>query len=332
MSVDCHFAAIKNVQKHPNADALDIATVNGWQVVIPKDSWHNGDLGLFICPDATLPSDKEWCKDLIRYTGSQNRVKIVKLRGEFSHGILIHVEDIKHLLPENYTSKSWQEIATILGIGHFNPPLPNDLSMSGSVLPFGLSKTDEENFQSLSDKELFIGETALATRKLDGCSATYVATPTGEYIICGRRFTYKEECSNRYTIIGQQLKNQLLTYAKNHNKVIAARGEITGQGIQNFKINPDCKGPLQFNLFNCSFPEETDYDLRNGHYGTPNHFLEVNKELGFKTVPILGEVVITKELLKQYENAPASHGEGIVLNCKHGHYKAKSSDYYSKLH
>lgn len=46
------------------------------------------------------------------------------------------------------------------------------------------------------------------------------------------------------------------------------------------------------------------------------------------TVPILGEEIITKELLEEYRNKPKEFGEGVVINWHGGSYKVKSDDYY----
>lgn len=335
--IDCKIVEVSDVMAHPNADTLDLAKAGGWQVVVRKGDWEDGEKGLFIVPDAQLPDDREWAADLLRYTGKQNRVKTVKLRGEFSNGILIKIADvekeftdakipadrIEHLGPKT--------LADTLGITHYCPPVPQDLAASGFGLPYGIHKTDEENWESLDVNDRRIGQRALVTKKMDGCSATFIANPDGETWVCGRRFTYKQECSNRYTDVAKPILPKLIAWAKKHGKTIAVRGEITGQGIQSFGINKDSKGPLKFNLFNVMLPEEPDDALRLGHWGQPSHFLEINKELGLNTVPVLGEVVVTQELLEQYQKAPAEDGEGVVLNFVDGHYKAKSMEYYSKI-
>lgn len=336
MAIDCYFATVSNIQEHPNAEKLEIGFINGWQVIIPKNIWINDELGLFICPDATLPDNEDWATSFLPYLGKQNRVKIVKLRGSYSYGILVKLDNVisnfKDIPVEKLINLTSSHISSILNIQHYSPPLPNDLSISAAGLPCNLSKTDEENWESLEDSDLYLNEIGLVTKKMDGCSATYVATPDGDFYCCGRRFTYKNDCFNRYTDIGNRVvKETLLKYAKDHQKVIAVRGEITGQGIQSFELNKDSKGPITFNLYNCVFPYESDTKVRNGYYGQWSHFLEVNKELKFNTVPILGETIISKEILRAFQNAPASEGEGVVINHAEGSYKAKSAEYYSKL-
>jgi hypothetical protein len=39
---------IKEVRPHPNADALELATIKGWQVCIKKNEFKAGDLCIYI--------------------------------------------------------------------------------------------------------------------------------------------------------------------------------------------------------------------------------------------------------------------------------------------
>ena len=111
-------------------------------------------------------------------------------------------------------------------------------------------------------------------------------------------------------------------------------------------INKD-KELNNFFVYKCYSPTETNWHLKHGSYGTSSHFLnivnECNNEGAFKlkTVPILGVEVVTRELLKSYNDKPAEWGEGIVLNIKVNDindmsslvwdYKSKSREYLMKV-
>lgn len=80
--------------------------------------------------------------------------------------------------------------------------------------------------------------------------------------------------------------------------------------------------------------ESRKFLVRKGYYGTQGHFLWCTEVLGLEleTVPILGEMTITKDLLLQFQQAPKEDGEGVVIEFEDGtHYKAKSMDYYSNI-
>lgn len=52
---------IEKVEKHPNADKLDIATVLGdYPVIIGRDTYKVGDLATYICVDTVLPDIEEY--------------------------------------------------------------------------------------------------------------------------------------------------------------------------------------------------------------------------------------------------------------------------------
>lgn len=193
--MDCLFSKIINIHPHPNADKLDLGLVNNWPVIVPKGRFIENEIGLFICPDAKLPNHKVWAKPFLNYTGKENRVRTVKLRGEYSNGIFVKLEDLVSeysIYDENLMLDiKPEQVAIDLGIGHYSPPLPNDLAVAFPDLPFNLAKTDEENWENIPEYQLLLGQKALVTRKMDGCSATYILTADGEFYCCGRRFTYE---------------------------------------------------------------------------------------------------------------------------------------------
>src|SRR5699024_2766158 len=86
---------IEKVSKHPNADRLDIVNVAGYQCVTQKDLYEEGDLVAYIRTDTVLP-DAEWAKPYKQY--SPNRVKAVKLRGEWSEGIIVPIKEVLNSL------------------------------------------------------------------------------------------------------------------------------------------------------------------------------------------------------------------------------------------
>lgn len=170
---------------------------------------------------------------------------------------------------------------------------------------------------------------------MDGCSATYILTADGEFYCCGRRFTYKNDCFNRYTKVGHKIVRPALEkWVKKYNETIIVRGEITGHGADGNKVNKDSKGPLKFNLFKTIHPSKDNTIWKWGLYGTQGRFLWCTEVLGLEleTVPILGEMTITKDLLLQFQQAPKEDGEGVVIEFEDGaHYKAKPMDYYSNI-
>lgn len=83
---------VVNVEKHPNADRLDLITVKGWLCVAGKDTIKKNDLVIYIPVDSVLPSDLEY----IIFNDSQikpknGRIKTVKIRGAISQGLVLPI-------------------------------------------------------------------------------------------------------------------------------------------------------------------------------------------------------------------------------------------------
>lgn len=85
------------IQEHPNADALEIAQVRGYQSIVRKGQFETGDLAVYIPEQAIVP---EWLlrrlnlwdddKGKGKLAGSNgDRVKAQKIRGVLSQGILL---------------------------------------------------------------------------------------------------------------------------------------------------------------------------------------------------------------------------------------------------
>lgn len=366
--INASFELIEKVEKHPNADKLDVLTVSGYTVVSSKDTYKVGDLVFFIREDSQINVDKEkfpWHNGIETYLGKKGRVKTIKLRGVFSSGIVIPVEEIKtaligsgKLIPckldncEKQLELDYDELNKLMededylneyfGIQHYNPPAIGtsfgELSMKGG-LPYGLPKTDEENWQNL--KKLPFGEKVLLTRKIDGTSCTVIFDKDGNYKVCGRKYEYQLCTDNIYVNISKKLVDIVLESkiyeSLQEGTYLVIRGEIAGKGIQAKGHNIDCQNEPDFYVFKTMIWNEKNKNLSEiGNFESPYHFTlfrDKIKELTGKnitTVPVIGEFILTQELIDRYSNKPASEGEGIVINHKNGSFKVKSLDYISK--
>lgn len=85
-----------SVEPHPNADRLDIVKVLGYQCVTERGLHNAGDLIVYIQPDSVLPEDAEWAESYRKY--SPKRIKAVKLRGEWSEGVIFPMKDFLNVM------------------------------------------------------------------------------------------------------------------------------------------------------------------------------------------------------------------------------------------
>lgn len=306
----------------------------------------------------------QWQDNLLKYLGSGGRVKSIKLRGKVSMGILLKPETVMPYKIKDVNASVFNDFNTIInnpdsgatflekkfGISHWSAPTTGfgAMNVKYAGLPEGIAKSDSENWENLPESDLHLGRIGLITQKLDGTSTLTTCYPDGRFEISSRSMTFKdEEDETKFNIYQKFTKDIVkagLWYAKKHNKIIAFRSETCCGSVQNFGMNKDRLREDSF-VYGCEFPEEEDFFLKHGCFGTKNHFLNVISECndnGFnvKNVPILGKEIITKDLLKKYNDMPADF-EGVVINvdCTDAdisesivwQYKSKSREYLMRI-
>ncbi|MGR2462785.1 hypothetical protein ACUX4R_28410, partial [Salmonella enterica] len=82
---------IADLHPIPGADAIECATIDGWEVVVKKGEFAVGDDCVYFEIDSMLPMDNPAFKFLESrarmYEGKMRaRVKTIKLRGQLSQG------------------------------------------------------------------------------------------------------------------------------------------------------------------------------------------------------------------------------------------------------
>ncbi|PCI28678.1 hypothetical protein COB55_03630 [Candidatus Wolfebacteria bacterium] len=315
---------IQKISVHPNADKLELSTVLGFQCIIPKDQYKEGDKIIFIQPDTILP-DSKWCETYKKY--SPKRVKCVKLRNEWSEGIIVPLDLVNHLLSSNLVVG--EDYSKELGVIKYDPPVPQDLQSKG-YLPLGLGKTDEERFENLEDKIPF-GAIVDVTLKIDGQSCTYYYDfDKKSFGVCGRNLEIIEDSVNNYTLHIPKIKDKLIEFCESLEVSLAIRGESYGQGIQKGDHNPYSKLSKSFACFSVYNLKERKYE----HKGSKFYYINVCEELGLETVPIIEEgVVLTKELIEKYSTGlkkiDGQSFEGIVIKHSNGSFKVINKYYDS---
>jgi hypothetical protein len=111
MAYKAYVTKIEKLRKHPKADKLQIADINGWDVIVGMDC-KVGDTGLFFSTDTPgkiMPwflSEYNLYRDKLKNSNTSvsgmfdddGRVKSIKLRGERSDGFFMPLEVKKHHL------------------------------------------------------------------------------------------------------------------------------------------------------------------------------------------------------------------------------------------
>jgi RNA ligase (TIGR02306 family) len=116
---------IASISAHPNADALELATVRGWQCVVKKGKFSAGDYCVYVKINSVLPERPEF--EFMRHRNF--RVRTIKLRGELSQGIVFPLsicDTFEHV--GNLDFKVGDDVTNLLEIKLYTPPVPSCLS------------------------------------------------------------------------------------------------------------------------------------------------------------------------------------------------------------
>jgi RNA ligase (TIGR02306 family) len=102
------------LEPHPNADSLSVVRVfGGFTACVRTVDWKPGMLGAYIPPDSVLDTRRPEFAFLADGKGNTHRIKVKRLRGVVSMGLLIHA-------PEG--ARLGDDVAEQLGVTHYEPP------------------------------------------------------------------------------------------------------------------------------------------------------------------------------------------------------------------
>lgn len=246
---------ISEINPIPNADAIEVATVDGWQVVTKKNEFNLGDNCVYFEIDSFLPESDERFSFLMKngvrtQDGISGHVlRTVELRGQISQGLVLPLgtpentifpEIWEYLFVHNMddTSPYLADFSQLLGVVKWDPPIPAELA--GHVegpFPGFIPVTDQIRIQNvpkfLEDKDDFYE----VTMKLDGSSMT-AFVKDGKLGVCSRNWQLKISEENAGNTFVRYLKESglgeaMLKFGDN----FAVQGELMGPGIQKNREN-----------------------------------------------------------------------------------------------
>lgn len=176
---------IESISPHPNADRLEIVKVfSGYQVVVQKGTYKLGDLAAYVPPDSLVPLDRNEFDFLnSRQESSKivdgkpyHRIKAIKLRGQYSMGMLVPV-------PTMTAQELGEDVAGYFGVLHYVPPVKNDNTSKKTTYGSRAEEAPEKDFGKPPTYDLEAlrryaevfeaGETVVVTEKIHGANARY---------------------------------------------------------------------------------------------------------------------------------------------------------------
>jgi RNA ligase (TIGR02306 family) len=314
---------VKNVRKHPNADALDLVQVLGWQVVTKRDEYKEGDLTVYVVIDTVLPEIPTF-----EFLRNKNfRIKPIRLRGEESAGICFPLDILDHQpaserLNGYVLARDWAEegfdVTDKLGIKHYEKPVPAELAgQAVGSFPGFLIITDEDNLRTYPDAvpEMF-GRPYYITRKDDGSSGTFFIR-AGEFGVCSRRIHLKDNETNGFWKMARKYNVENALKKDFPDMDVAIQGEVCGPGVQKNKLG---LSEMEFHLFNI-------FDINKRIYLDYDHLVRFTKD---NNIPMVSPVCdgtafgySLEELIKlanEQKYPTGGPAEGIVIRPKESFY------------
>jgi len=312
---------VRDVHSIQGADAIEVAVVQSWNVVVKKGEYSPGDWCVYFEIDSFLPQRNEF--EFLRKSSYHKhhitndwgfKLRTVKLRGQVSQGLLMplsilngFVEDEDYLLEEGW------EVTDLLGVIKWEDVIPAQLA--GTVVglfPTNIvAKTDEERIQNLTDEYDSWRNSDLkfyATEKLDGASSTQFIYEN-EFGLCGRNYQLAESSKNSHWTYVREINLPERLKEKFNN--IALQGELIGPGIQKNKYGLSKAKIVYFTAFDISKYKKLNLD----------EFTILCDELNLERVPVidddfkLPDSIDTLIYIAQGKSElnPKSEREGLVI-------------------
>ena len=309
------------------ADAIEVATVGGWKVVVKKGEFAVGDLAVYFEIDSWIPTSLapflSKGKEPHEYEGVKGeRLRTIKLRGQISQGLLLPIGAIDDgkFHPE-YLDDGF-DLTELLGIKKWEKPIhPQLRGMVRGNFPTQIPKTDQERVQNLV-KEIANGGIFEVTEKLEGSSMT-VYRIKGEFGVCSRNLDLKRDENNAFWKVAVRDKIDEKMQAIDPYWDFAIQGELIGPSIQG---NIYGLKDVEFHVFDV-------YDIQAGDYLAPDARRALIRKMELVHVPVLNngfvldgqtvdELLIMAEGLSQI--GMDCQREGIVFKEVNGGFTFKA--------
>jgi RNA ligase (TIGR02306 family) len=281
---------ISQLKPIKGADLIEVAIIDGWEVVVKKDEFNVGDLCVYLEIDSWVPNKiapfLSKGKEPREYQGIKGeRLKTIKLKNQLSQGLVLPLTCLPELV---YGDDN--DVTELLNILKWEPTIPAQLAgkMAGNFPSF-IPKTDQERIQNCLNKVVSLGnELWEVTEKLDGSSMTVFRTTnedgSSRIGVCSRNWELKVDDTDN-AFVATALKEKLFEKLSTYNLNVALQGELLGPGIQGNSYN---KSEPTFYCFDI-------WDIQTQQYYSTEQRLSLCKSLAILHAPVFANYPTTPE-------------------------------------
>ncbi len=277
-------ALIEKITPHSNADALELAQVLGWQLVVRKGEYQVGDRVVYFPIDTVLPLELSERFGVTKYL-SKGRIKCAKLRGEPSFGLAIR--------PEVESWEVGQNVADYYGVSRWEPPVRATAGDAEPDHPLFATYTEIENMRNFPT--IFAeGEPVVLTEKIHG-TLCRLGSIEGELMAGSKSLRRKRPADDAFAssiywfpFSLEPVRALIEKLGQEHRQVILF-GEVYGSKIQSFHYG--YKGKLGFRVFDL---------MIDGHYLNWSELVALCRQAGVETVPVVANIPFSLAEVKRY--------------------------------
>lgn len=273
------------------ADRIEVATINGWDVVVQKGLHKEGDLVCYFEVDSFLPIKDQYqlpenTKKNTSNLGEGYRIKSIRLRKQLSQGFIMPLSELEEV--QGMPLEEGRDLTELLGVQKWELPIPAEMSgrMKGNF-PTLIPKTDQERVQNIINKQdrvtgeyLVDGEYEV-TLKLDGSSMT-VYMMDGVSGACSRNIDLKIDEENQNNVFIKTAKEKDLLHKIHQISLhlgceVAIQGELMGEGVQGNREQITGHDFFLFDIFN----------ITEQHYLRPDERMKICNKFEIQHVPVV---------------------------------------------
>ena len=341
----CFVARINEVKPIEGADNIEQAVVGGWNCIVQKGQYTEGDLVVVATTDAVIPQELSDSMNVTNYLRKGGRVRTVKLRGVYSECLIISLDSLPQMKKQyakgiGYYWDEGEDLMEVLGIFKYEPPAVQVQLSSGRKIKYHQNPNfgvyykfpNIKNVQGMFNED----DVVEVSRKIHGTNARYgivrkrklsiwdkVKRLFGdkwvnfEYVYGSHNVEKGSDSQGFYdtdvwkTIAEKyNIREKLWEFVKSNEYYIGdgfvIYGEIYGPGIQK---NYD---------YGLTEIEYAGFDVTiNGEYQPLNRSFMYHNMLGLRYVPVLKVDVWSQELQERHmfdkiEGTKVPH-EGVVI-------------------
>ena len=275
------------LESHPNADSLSVVRVfDGFTACVRTADWKPGMLGAYVPPDSLLDTRRPEFAFLADGKKDVHRIKVKRLRGVVSMGLLIHAPDGAQL---------GDDVAEQLGVIHYEPP--PQISTGGENVrpPAGYHPVyDIDNLRRFAHA-FDDGEEVWITEKIHGANGRWCFL-NGE-MFTGSRTEWKKEANEvvwwKALESHPEIRDWCLT-----NEGWTVYGEVYGR-VQDLRYGLNGVRIMVFDLLSPA-----------GVWADPEHALELGS--GLPWVPL-----ISREPFRLPRMLELAEGQSLVSGANH---------------